>query len=87
MTLKTVEHGRELLAAATPGDWRIRTSPVNDESFFVEANKIDPVHPYNIEVLGDDDTLYPTRRADAELIVWLKNNASHLLDCLENQFD
>lgn len=74
-----INEGRKLLKAATPGDWRIRNHPQTGEASHVEADRIDPSHAYDIEVLGEDDTLYPTREADMKLIVWLKNNAKALL--------
>jgi len=84
---KTTDHGRKLLAAATPGDWRIRSHPVTHEASHIEANRIDPSHAYDIEVLGEDEELYPTRQADMELIVWLKNNAENFFDLIDDLVD
>lgn len=85
MTNKTTRHGRMLLTKVTPGDWKIRTNPRTGEPGFVQAPRIDPTHPYDIEVLGEDDTLYSTRNADMELIVWLKNNAEWLFDLIDER--
>jgi hypothetical protein len=84
MDSKMVKHGRKLLAAATPGPWGIRrlNGAVSSEGF-VQAPRVDPAHPYDIEVLGEDDTLYPTRRGDMEFIVWVRNNAEALFDLIE----
>jgi hypothetical protein len=54
----------------TPGPWRVRFLPPNDESFFVQANTY-PGHPYHgvtsgMDVIGDED--YPTKLADAHLV-------------------
>lgn len=59
----------KLLEYATPGKWFVREHPGNQERFFVQAPRLQPTDPYDIEVLGDDDTLYPTRRHDADFIV------------------
>lgn len=52
--------------------WRIREHPRDPDRFHIEAERNDPLHPYDIEVMGDDTgLLYPVeqRRSDAELIV------------------
>lgn len=59
---------KKLLADASPGKWRIRELRID---FFVEADKLEKTDGFNIEVLGDEE--YPTKRADAELIVALQN--------------
>jgi len=58
----------EMLRRITPGEWKIRESPMGDGKYFVQAPRIDPKHPYDIEVLGEDEALYPTKRGDAEFI-------------------
>jgi hypothetical protein len=62
----------ELAGKATPGPWIHRTVPGFDEDGIVQAPKLDPSHPYNIQVLGDDrnERLYPPElyRADAAYI-------------------
>jgi hypothetical protein len=63
-----IEEIEQLLANITPGQWTIRESPMGDGRFFVQAPRVDPKHPYDIEVLGEDDSLYPTKRGDAEFI-------------------
>ena len=62
----------EQVAAASPGTWQVREGR-DPSQFFVQAPRLSPEHPYDIEVLGEDDTLYPTRRADADAIVGLVN--------------
>lgn len=62
----------EQAAVASPGTWRVREG-ADASQFFIQAPRLDPQHPYDIEVLGEDDTLYPTRRADADAIVGLMN--------------
>lgn len=53
--------------AATPGDWIVRS--MRGHQSFVQAPRIDPEHPYDIELLGEDESLYPTRNADMTYIV------------------
>ena len=67
-----VEQVVELFAAATPGEWFIREQP-RGTGFFIQAPRLDPDDPYDIEILGEDDTLYPTRRADAQAIVAMQS--------------
>lgn len=62
--------GIELARRATPGTWFIREAP-RGNGFFIQAPRINPEDGYDIEILGEDDTQYPTRRADAESIVGL----------------
>ena len=69
----------DLNQKATPDTWIIRENP-RGNGFFVQAPRIDPTHPYDIEILGEDDTLYPTRRADADLIVALKSDALSIIN-------
>lgn len=57
----------QLADAATPGTWAIRSA--RGMTPFVQAPRIDPDHPYDIELLGEDETLYPTRDADLEYVV------------------
>ncbi len=56
-----------LANAATPGHWHIRQH--RGLSGFIQAPRLDPAHPYDIELLGEDETLYPTREADMRYIV------------------
>lgn len=54
----------------SPGPWRIRRLQAANLSLsFVEAPRLDQSHPHDIELLGEDDTMYPTREADMEFIV------------------
>jgi hypothetical protein len=57
----------KLADAATPGTWEVRS--MRGMPSFIQAPRIDPEHPYDIELLGEDDTLYPTREADLQYIV------------------
>lgn len=73
-------------------NWRIRQNPMEPENlgaFIVEADKLKPDHPYNIDVLGDDrnEKLYPPKvaRADAELMVILRNNVGKIIELLESK--
>lgn len=70
----------KLRRAATPGEWIIRTHPHDASEFHVQAPRILIEHPYDIEVMGEDDTLYPTRRADAEFISEAANFVKDLGD-------
>lgn len=55
--------------AATPGPWRVRRGVgLPGLPGFVEAPRLSPSHPFDIEVLGEDDTLYSTRDADLEMV-------------------
>lgn len=58
-------------------NWRIRENPQRADQFFVQADRLDPSHPYDIDVLGEDrhEVLYPpaVARVDADLIVALRN--------------
>jgi hypothetical protein len=73
-------------------NWRVRQSPMepdNPGEFILEADKLSPSHPYNIQVLGDDKhpELYPPKvaRADAELMAILRNNLSTIIELLEKK--
>ena len=68
LTDERIAQLQALCDAATPGPWRHRMNPDIDPIGFVEARKVDPSHPYNIQVLGEDDTLYPTKGADVIFI-------------------
>lgn len=57
----------KLADAATPGTWAVRS--MRGMTSFIQAPRIDPKHPYDIELLGEDETLYPTREADMQYIV------------------
>lgn len=57
---------RRLAEAATPGVWVKRSHPMMPS--FVQAQRLNPSDPYDIEIMGEDDTLYPTREADVDFI-------------------
>lgn len=66
----------KLHAKATPGEWMRRDPPAGlsmSAVAFVQAPRINKNEPYDIEVLGEDDTLYPTRDGDVNFIVAVKN--------------
>ena len=65
--LEQLEH---LANAATTGQWKKRSHPVLPS--FIEAPRCNPEDPYDIELLGEDTTLYPTREADIDYIVGLQ---------------
>ena len=71
---------RERLYNATPGEWFVRYSPVDDNDCFVQASRLDPDDPCDIEILGDDDTLYPTRKADVIFVANSQQDIRFLLD-------
>lgn len=60
-------------AAKATKNWRVRFNPADTKDFFVEADRLDPTHPYDIEVMGDDKNprLYPPAQAlsDATFMV------------------
>ena len=51
---------------STPGEWKVRD--IENLGSFIEAPRLESDHPYDIEILGEDDTLYPTREADIEFV-------------------
>ncbi len=67
-------------AAATPGEWIVRRMPrMETREGFVQAPRIDPKHPYDIEVLGEDDTL----AADLEFVAHAHQDVPVLVEALE----
>lgn len=85
MLKSQVEEGLVLLAKTTPGKWKVRElrpfgADGSRDEFFVQAPRIKLDDPYDIEVLGDDISLYPTKRGDADFIVWARNNAEFLIN-------
>jgi hypothetical protein len=83
---QALEDTLALVGQATPGDWRVRQGR-SEQEFFIQAPRLDPNDPYDIEVLGEDDTLYPTRRADADAIValmaFMRTHGPELLRAVE----
>ncbi len=72
---------KERLEKITQGQWIVRSM---GHDCFVEA----PEPPerkfgYAIEILGDDDNGYPTKRADCEFISHAPNDIAKLIDALE----
>ncbi|GEM_PF-6379906 len=72
---------RERVERATPEPWEHRMASF-DEVGFVSAPPASTEDPYNIEILGDDDTLYPTKAADCEFIAHARTDVPALLDSL-----
>jgi len=68
------------LKGATPGPWVIRITP--GLPGFVQAPRLSPSDPYDVEVLGEDDTLYPTRGADMEFVAHAPKDVAALLAAL-----
>lgn len=65
----------------TPTPWHVRVLPAHDDMFFIEAPMPND-HPYfgacpYIEIMSDED--YPTKRADADLIVRAVNSHEALV--------
>lgn len=76
--------GREKLAAATPGDWLIHDRGIGVE---VHApNGADSTDPDGTHCLTDDDVFderyVPGSTANAEFIVWARNNMAAVLEAL-----
>jgi hypothetical protein len=65
------------LKLSSQGTWVKRTNP--QLGAFVQAPRADPSHPYDIEVLGDDETLYPTKDGDMDFIVLAHNMMPELI--------
>lgn len=70
MSDRLVARLRELDEKATKGPWKVRRSSVGA---FLQAPRAKPEHPYDIEVLGEDETLYETRDADMDALCALRN--------------
>jgi hypothetical protein len=68
--------------AATPGVWFVRHSKNQENLFFVQAPRIKPTDPYDVEVLGDDTALYPTKLADARFIAMAHEMMPRLLEAV-----
>jgi hypothetical protein len=81
-----VEELRALLASATPRPWRVREHPADPDEFHVSAPTPEGNPYYGVtaesEIMSDEE--YPTKRADAELIVAAVNCLAQLLNEREN---
>lgn len=77
--------------STTPGPWKVRSiqDPTGDRSFlpFVQAPRISWGAPYDIEILSDDETLYPTRDADMAWIVAAHEAFPAMLDRIRELSD
>ncbi len=64
-----VRHLLDLFNKTTKGPWHLRTFP-DGKDFFIEAPEPEERgFGYDIEIMGEDDNGYPTRKADAEFII------------------
>lgn len=61
-----------------PGLMRLRESPRDDGDYYLELPRAKADDPYDIEFMGDDDTLNPYKRGDAERTEELWNAAYEL---------
>lgn len=69
---------------SSQGIWKVREMSGSDGAeFFIQAPRHDPKDPYDIEVMGEDVTLYPTRRGDADFIVISHNLMPQILSLIE----
>ena len=66
-TLEELDKLEKLYKEATQGVWFVRSHPRLKS--FIQAPRVNPDDPYDIELLGEDDTLYPTRDQDMAFIV------------------
>jgi len=56
--------------ATTPGPWTVRRREHVIPSSTIQALRLDPKDPHDIEIISEDDTtLYPTREADLAWVV------------------
>lgn len=68
---------------ATKGPWERRNPPMRGIGKpFVQAPRAKPDDPYDIEVLGEDDTLYPTREQDIDFIASARTRLPDALQAL-----
>ncbi|MCF8784140.1 hypothetical protein [Rhodococcus ruber] len=74
MTPEQIAEGRRLLDAATPGPWRVQRDATYD-------HMNGEVETYS--VAAEDGFMDADDAADAELIVWARNNLPALLDRLD----
>src|SRR4051812_22434138 len=75
-----IEQIAKRLAAASAGPWIVRRLPGSRPSEgFIQAPRALPTHPYDIELLGEDDTLYPTRAADLEFVAHSREDVEALI--------
>lgn len=77
---KRIAEIRERHEKSTKGEWIKREHP--DLGCFVQAPRANPDDPYDIEVLGEDVTLYPTRTEDVEFVACAHQDIPWLIDQL-----
>lgn len=78
MTNAELDKLEKLYKEATPGVWFVRSHP--NFKPFIQAPRANPNDPYDIELLGDDDTIYPTRNEDMAFIVAMHENFKALIE-------
>lgn len=73
ITDQRLQEIEDRLNAITPGQWEHITktrhgTPLPNSLSFIRAPRLDPSHPYDIEVMGEDrnDQLYPPEQAFAD---------------------
>lgn len=77
----TLAELRALEERATPGPWKkIEHDGIPS---FIQARRLRASDPYDVEILGEDDTLYETRGADLDLIPVSRNTFKATLDLVE----
>ena len=80
MTPEALQAIRERVRRATPEPWVIRRLSNHEEhQGFVQGPRAKPEDPYDIEILGEDDTLYPTRAGDLDFIAHVREDIPTLL--------
>lgn len=73
---------KKRFAASTPGEWVIRRMKPREHMpmiSFIQAPRADKKHPYDIEVLGEDVTLYPIRDGDMDFIAAAHRDVPNLV--------
>ena len=78
MTEEQLRQIEERANKATASPWGVRKRNSEDMGF-VQAPRYQPSDPYDIEVLGDDDTLYPTKAHDIEFIAHARHDIPSLI--------
>jgi len=78
MNLETIKQGEKLLKRATPGTWYARYAYKKEEALR-QMNLIGATAAGHAIVTDHDGGTHPSQ--NLELLVWLRNNASELLQC------
>lgn len=79
---KRIEGLLEMLFKATPGTWEHVHHPGGGDGSYIRAPRLDPSHPYDIEIMQEDrhEKLYPPDQAfaDGDFIAAMKNATEDL---------